>query len=734
MRAVRTLLLGAVVAGLAAIAPGAALGHAGHDHGYSTTSLRVAAKGCAVDTPTREGRLHALEAATLGDAHAAEHARSRAQGRRATCAPGGGLKRSFVAAAEARASAKRAMAVGPPQQVGQWSAPIGLPGIVAIHTTLMANGKILFFYNNPNFGDENLGRAMVWDPATQTGVRRDVPANIWCAGQTLLADGRVLVVGGNLKYRTSDAPGGAFRGLNQIWIFNPATEAWTKGPDMRHGRWYPTATRLADGRVVISSGWDETGNATNNPDIEVYTPAADGQGPGRVDVVASRDIDYYPHQFLLPDGRLLYGGPRDVDTFILNPGDWSQTDIPDLQNSRQFGYGSGVLLPGGPAGSSRVMVIGGGDEAGEGGPANSSTATTEQFDAANPAAGWSFAAPLPQPRRNVNTVILPDGNLLGVGGNTTGSYGGYVTESAMYSPATNAWTPMASQAEGRGYHGTAILLPDARVLSAGDDTDGSTGTWFNDLVEIFSPPYLFRGPRPAIAAAPRAIRWGSPFPVGTGDQVSRAVLVAPGATTHANDMNQRHVELAFSAVGGGIQAVAPPNANVAPPGPYMLFLLNAQGVPSVARFVQVGPVYDPGSGPGTIGGGGTGGPGGTGTAPVARKRAVIRFLRPKLGRGVRNVVFAVTISSNRKATLAMTAARSGPGRRKVARAKAALRPGKRVRRTFRISAPPRGRALRLRFQVSVKEPGRSTRVIRRDVLKAGSRVVLRAPKARRARR
>ena len=122
------------------------------------------------------------------------------------------------------ASVKRVQAVGPPEAVGQWSGAIPMNGIIAIHSTLMPNGKILFFYNNPSFGEEpaaKAGKVMVWDPVTRTGVRRDVPSNIWCAGQTLLADGRVLVVGGNLQY---EVPGSsAFKGLKEIWLFDPIT-------------------------------------------------------------------------------------------------------------------------------------------------------------------------------------------------------------------------------------------------------------------------------------------------------------------------------------------------------------------------------------------------------------------------------------------------------------------------------------------------------------------------------
>ena len=162
----------------------------------------------------------------------------------------------------------------------------------------------------------------------------------------------------------------------------------------------------------------------------------------------------------------------------------------------------------------------------------------------------------------------------------------------IFDPATGTWRLGPSQAEGRAYHSTAVLLPDARVVSAGDNfnPDGAGGD-SSDTAEIYSPPYLFKGPRPEITSAPGSAAWGDTFGVYSPDPVSRAVLVAPGATTHGYDMNQRVVELAItrSDPGVGIDVKAPPTSSVAPPGYYMLFLLNAQGVPSVANWVRLDP-------------------------------------------------------------------------------------------------------------------------------------------------
>jgi hypothetical protein len=218
--------------------------------------------------------------------------------------------------------------------------------------------------------------------------------------------------------------------------------------------------------------------------------------------------------------------------------------------------------------------------------------------------------------------------------------------------------------------------------------------------------------------------------VGTPDSVSRAVLIAPGATTHGNDMNQRHVELTISATAGGIQAIAPPSANVAPPGPYMLFLLNAQGVPSVARFVQVGNVFDPG-------GGGAAGPGGSaaaGSRGKVKKKLPVRFLNPKLKVGSRWVHLAVTLVALRREVVVATLGRPGPGRGKVSTKKLVLKKGKKVRVSFRVRAPRRHAALQLRLQLKVKPAGGKLVTIKRNVLRAGPKVALRVPKTGKAAR
>ena len=537
MGTVRAAIVLALVVSLAAV-PGTALGrHAGHGGSANTMSLRAAARVCADYTPKAEARLHRIERRALGGAHAAEHARARARGRRQACAPGGKLSHGFVAKVkrESRSRAKRAHAIGPPSVVGEWSGRTHID-VTGIHAVLLPTGKVLYFsYGTPggSSGGGDTGIASIWDPVSNTSHRVDPPAgeyspheNIWCGAQTLLADGRVLVVGGNIP--NSD---GVFRGLDTIYLFDPWTETWTLQGRMREGRWYPTATQLPNNQVVITSGRTRDGSGTN-PDVEVFTPNPDPTKVGTITYVGEKFLGLYPRQHVVKDGRVLVSGaswPGAAPTGLLNPATWTWSSVPSLASAHVLG--GGVLLPSGPDGSSRVMVIAGDSN------------TTEVLDTTNLAAGWSFRASLPQTRRNANSVLTPDGAIITIGGNGANNFDSPRFEALRYDPAANTWTELAPQAESRAYHSTAVLLPDGRIVSAGDD--GPTGGGGqSDEIEVFSPPYLFQSARPTITSAPAQIGFGAQFTVGSAEtNVTSAVLVAPGATTHTNDMHQRLVRL-----------------------------------------------------------------------------------------------------------------------------------------------------------------------------------------------
>ncbi len=504
-----------------------------------------------------EAKLLKLETRVIGRAHALEHRRARREAKRL---------RSILW----KRPVLRAKAAGETSVVGEWSGRYDID-VTGIHAILLPTGKVLFF----SYGSaENQSVGTIWDPATHTGKRVDTPdENIWCAGQTLLADGRVLVVGGNIPKGSS----GSFRGLDSIWIFDPWTEKWTFQGKMSDGRWYPTTTLLPDGRVVITSGLSADGSGNLNDDVEVFTPSPDRTKKGTITSVGERRLNLYPFQFVLRDGRVLVAGPFQEDHGLLNPATWTwDSNMPQMLGDHY--YGSAVLLPDGPSGSSRVMVIGGGGQT-----------STEVIDAESLGAGWSFRQPLPEARRNANSVLTADGAIVTIGGNGLNNYEEPRYDALRYDPAADTWARLASQAEPRGYHSTALLLPDGRIVSAGDD--GPTGGGgAPDQIEVFSPPYLFKGARPTIMSAPDEVGYGVGFSVTTsGEPVARAVLMSPGATTHANDMHQRLVPLAMTPGDTGrIDLTTPATRAIAPPGYYMLVLVSAAGVPSEARFLRLG--------------------------------------------------------------------------------------------------------------------------------------------------
>ena len=213
---------------------------------------------------------------------------------------------------------------------------------------------------------------------------------------------------------------------------------------------------------------------------------------------------------------------------------------------------------------------------------------------------WTYAAPMPQPRRQHNATLLPDGTVLVTGGS---SASGFNTNDGPkpainWDPATNQWTIWATETRYRGYHSEALLLPDARVASIGGESDGGET---EKSVQIFSPPYLFEPNRPEITSAPASVAYGAQFPVGTphAANIGYVNLLRPGSVTHGNNMDQRICKLSFTTGANVLNVTAPSTGNICPPGHYLLFILNGSGVPSVAKFVQLVGTAAPGTTPPT---------------------------------------------------------------------------------------------------------------------------------------
>jgi hypothetical protein len=512
--------------------------------------------------------------------------------------------------AQARASAR-----GTSRAVGRWARPFTISRRYrgyAIHAALLRTGKVLFYGyplrpQHPGFrGNETY--AWLWNPAKGQGKRafKDVTVrdrngkivSIYCSGMSFLPDGRLLVVGGNKVWPMAkkDDEYTDFAGLNRAFLFDPGSERWTEipRPPGSKGRWYPGQVMFPDGRTLVIAGLtDEAPGGIHNETLEIYNPptAADPRGSFQLltDPAQVRRTEPYPHLFVLPDGQVALAGPDRTDHALFDPhslqAPWTELGPQSIQRVG----GNSVLLPRGPNGSYEVLQL-----AGE--PYNQRPLdTTEQTDFSKALPSWRSGPELHIRRSYPNTVLLPDRGLVVVGGIDKGrNYTPRGRQVELLFSGAHSFRLGPGQTEDRGYHSTALLLPDGRVLSAGDDLNPtSNGSYKNsspfDTAEIYSPPYLFKGPRPAIRRAPRTIRYERRFTVATGSRVASALLAAPSAVTHGADMTQRLVPLRVAGRPGSrrVTLIAPPNANVAPPGWYMLFVSDGRGRPSKAKFLRL---------------------------------------------------------------------------------------------------------------------------------------------------
>ncbi len=441
----------------------------------------------------------------------------------------------------------------PEATVGQWSAVFPAP-FVEVHLHLLPTGKVL------SFGFE--GDPQVWDPATGSFTAIPAPSLLFCAGHDFLPDGRLLVAGGHL----SDD-----HGLPNTNIFDPVTGSWQVGPPMARGRWYPTNTTLPDGEMLTIGGRDESGTVVTVPEVW------NGSGWRRL-TTASLEMPYYPRMFVAPDGRVFYAGEEPQSRYLSVAGTGSWTNGPVRRYTPWREYGSAVMYEPG-----KILYVGGGDP-----PTN----TAEIVDLNQPNPAWAYTAPMAFARRQINATLLPTGDVLVTGGTSGSGFNnpvGAVHAAELWSPATGAWTTLASNAVTRIYHSTTLLLPDGRVLHSGSGDWGGPQPEERSY-EIFSPPYLFRGPRPIITGVtPSEVAYGQTLFVETPDGagIAKVTFIRLSSVTHAADMGQRLVPLSFTPVSGGLSVFIPASPNIAPPGPYMLFLVNGNGVPAVGRIMKL---------------------------------------------------------------------------------------------------------------------------------------------------
>ena len=447
---------------------------------------------------------------------------------------------------------------------GSWNTPIAWPG-VAIHAHVLPDGRVMSWGRMDH-------APVFWQPATGSLSAGPSTVDIFCSGHALLPNGHLFVTGGH--------SGTDNQGLTAAVSFDAATNGWVRAPAMQNGRWYPSATTLASGEILTVSGGDTAQQRNLVP--EVYQ----ANGTWRVLTNASLYLPYYPFMFVAPNGRVFAAGPS-RSTYFLDPsgaGQWYPGQ-PSLYGGRD--YGSAVMYDGDKG---KILLVGGG------GP----TSTAEVIDLSS-GGGWRSVGSMAVARRQLNATLLADGRVLVTGGtNSTGFNNAptndQVLAAEVWDPATEQWSTLGRMTHHRLYHSTALLLPDARVLSLGSGQPAATGLTDDRTAEVFTPPYLYNADgtlatRPTITSVPTEVGYGQPLSIQTAEAgaVAKVTWIRLGSVTHSFNQSQRMNVLAISPTrtSTSLTVLTPANANLAPPGHYMLFLIDSRGVPSVARIVRI---------------------------------------------------------------------------------------------------------------------------------------------------
>ena len=522
---------------------------------------------------------------------------------------------------------------GSPQTKGLWTIPY-TTGVVGIATAMLNTNKVLFFDYGPD--QDDIGTSAVLDLATgMTTKLTNTDKNLFCSGLSFLKDGTLLTVGGH-----------GTTSVKSVFTFDPSSGTngkWKSENQMTVGRWYPTCTTLPSGDSIFAiSGTITMGNTFDfknchkqnelNKTYQIISYGSSGviigsneSASGILDNFGSceskscESYSLYPFSYVLPNGKLFLFGKNSSLILTDSSGTWKVDKGPYITNSKYPRIypvgGSSVLLPLGSGNSptAKVMVFGGaGGKVCAQDSLKSTTSGTNTSEIINAdSTTWESKASMNKARVMPDAVLLPNQKVLAVNGSTNGYADDMVYpvyEGEIYDQSQNTWTTMNKMRVPRLYHSTAILLPDATVLTAGKGKKFNKEPYKYSEIrgEVFYPPYLFKSngdrrtddERPRIQSAPASLTFNEQASLtivpktGTGQQTIdwEVVLIAPGAVTHAFNMHQRLVVLSSSATASGsnvsLSITAPPTKDIAPKGYYMLFVLQ-DGVPSEAKWVAL---------------------------------------------------------------------------------------------------------------------------------------------------
>ena len=506
---------------------------------------------------------------------------------------------------------------------------------VAVHASLLPAGKILCWGRRTNpmsmvdgtmdeqktvpflidlTTTEKMPRATCTYTKKRPKLTGGEDVNLFCSVHCFRPDGSLFVAGGHI----SDGVG-----ANQACVYDPFNDIWTAIPAMNNGRWYPSALTLPDSSVfVISGSMNKAYDVDNIPQVWRNGAWVEVSSPLLVSAL-------YPRLHLAPDGSIFTAGPLAKSQYLaldgFPPTDKASTTVgawaPDdpkqkiqlpkrIAGERQYGS-SAVYEPG------KIIWTGGGNQPvmdnddnvimvdnEPTGPPTKVAEIIDLNDKSDKGPQWRHTSPMLYPRRQHNATTLPDGTVLVTGGTKGPGFnnvddGMPVHVAELWNPADGKWTEMAAENSDRCYHGNAVLLPTGEVLSLGSGEGGvDPAKWNpprNNLTNAqkFRPPYLFKGNRPTvISPPPNEVKYGQDITVTVADTDSIAQLswIRLGSVTHGMNMNQSVWYQKFEpAESKSFTAQAPDNRYTAPPGHYMVFFMNTQGVPSMATIVKILP-------------------------------------------------------------------------------------------------------------------------------------------------
>lgn len=466
-----------------------------------------------------------------------------------------------------------------PHLLGQWSDVDDWP-VLAVHANLLPTGDVLAwdatpddFDDDPHTTENYTTRVTVWDPVTNEhrAANNDTNADLFCAGSSQLWDGRVVFAGGDSGKQGRNGP------LSNSSIYDPWTNTWTQTDHLAAPRWYSSVAPLSNGELLTLGG-----AYSPSPLAEVFQFNKKWR-PLSAEAHHTISGDYAWLQ-TTSDGDVMYLGPHNTLSTLDTEGEglWSAGPARDEISYRS--YGSYAMFD-----TDRVLVSGGENAVRSAIVVDMETQST------------SATGPMVFGRRQHNLTLLADGTVLATGGYSSDKplvdLDNSIFTPEVWDQSTGEWTVLADMQRARQYHAIALLLPDGRVLLAGGGYCGVCGEvgYHEQNAEIFSPPYLFdedgeAAVRPTIDYVPPHLDYRQTLSVRTPDAatISKAHLIKLGSVTHSQNQEQRLIELEFTQGNDVLHVEAPRKREQAPPGHYMLFLINQEGTPSHGEIIKVG--------------------------------------------------------------------------------------------------------------------------------------------------